>query len=89
MFINNEWVNSVSGKTFPTINPCTGTKIVDVQEGDQVCASCGLFCFLWNIKNLEKSISQYVFLFVIGYKAESPLCKIHLKNIIFNIKYQT
>jgi hypothetical protein len=29
-------VNSVSGKVFPTINPCTGENIVDVQEGDKV-----------------------------------------------------
>ncbi len=36
IFINNEWVNSVSGKTFPTINPSTGEKICDVQEGDKV-----------------------------------------------------
>ena len=28
-------MNSVSGKVFPTINPCTGEKIVDVQEGDK------------------------------------------------------
>jgi acyl-CoA reductase-like NAD-dependent aldehyde dehydrogenase len=35
IFINNEFVNSVSGKTFPTLNPTTGEKIVDVQEGDQ------------------------------------------------------
>lgn len=35
IFINNEWVNSASGKTFPTINPTTGKKICDVQEGDQ------------------------------------------------------
>jgi len=36
IFINNEFVNSVSGKVFPTINPSTGEKIVDVQEGDKV-----------------------------------------------------
>ncbi|KAL4228000.1 Aldehyde dehydrogenase [Mactra antiquata] len=36
LFINNEWVNSESGKTFPTINPATGKKICDVQEGDKV-----------------------------------------------------
>ena len=36
IFINNEFVNSVSGKTFPTINPTTGKKICDVQEGDKV-----------------------------------------------------
>ena len=35
IFINNEWVDSVSGKTFPTINPCTGEKICDVAEGDK------------------------------------------------------
>ncbi|KAH3814980.1 retinal dehydrogenase 2-like [Dreissena polymorpha] len=35
IFINNEWVNSESGKTFPTINPTTGLKICDVQEGDK------------------------------------------------------
>ncbi|XP_038072468.1 retinal dehydrogenase 1-like isoform X2 [Patiria miniata] len=35
LFINNEFVNSVSGKTFPTINPQTGEKICDIQEGDK------------------------------------------------------
>ncbi|GFO37036.1 retinal dehydrogenase [Plakobranchus ocellatus] len=35
LFINNEFVNSVSGKTFPTINPATGQKICDVQEADK------------------------------------------------------
>ncbi|XP_069138658.1 retinal dehydrogenase 2-like [Argopecten irradians] len=35
LFINNEWVNSASGKTFPIINPATGKKIADVQEGDK------------------------------------------------------
>ncbi|CAG0916331.1 unnamed protein product [Notodromas monacha] len=35
IFIDNEWHNSESGKTFPTLNPATGKKIVDVQEGDR------------------------------------------------------
>jgi len=35
IFINNEWVDSVSGKTFPTINPTTGEIICQVQEGDK------------------------------------------------------
>ncbi|CAD5210119.1 unnamed protein product [Bursaphelenchus okinawaensis] len=35
IFINNEWRNSKSGKTFATINPATGEKIADVQEGDK------------------------------------------------------
>ena len=34
LFINNEWRDSVSGKTFPTINPATGEKICDVAEAD-------------------------------------------------------
>ncbi|XP_070543502.1 aldehyde dehydrogenase 1A1-like [Ptychodera flava] len=36
LFIDNEFVNSISGKTFPTINPSTGEKICDVQEADKV-----------------------------------------------------
>jgi len=35
LFINNQWVNSKSGKTFPDINPTSGEKIVDIQEGDK------------------------------------------------------
>ena len=35
IFINNEWHNSVSGKTFPTLNPATGEVITEVQEGDK------------------------------------------------------
>jgi len=35
LFINNEFVDSVSGKTFTTYDPCTGDKIADVQEGDK------------------------------------------------------
>ncbi len=32
MFINNEFVNAVSGKTFPTYNPATEEVIAQVQE---------------------------------------------------------
>ncbi|XP_065836415.1 aldehyde dehydrogenase, mitochondrial-like isoform X2 [Oscarella lobularis] len=35
IWIDNEWRDSVSKKTFPTINPCTGDKICDVAEGDK------------------------------------------------------
>ncbi|VDN09454.1 unnamed protein product [Dibothriocephalus latus] len=35
IFINNEWHPSVSGKTFPTVNPSTGKKICDVAAGDK------------------------------------------------------
>lgn len=34
LFINNEFVNSVSGSTFPTINPATGEQIATVQESN-------------------------------------------------------
>ncbi|PFX17071.1 Aldehyde dehydrogenase X, mitochondrial [Stylophora pistillata] len=35
VFINNRFVDSVSGKTFPTINPATGEVICEVAEGDK------------------------------------------------------
>jgi aldehyde dehydrogenase (NAD+) len=34
LLINNEWVESVSGKRFETINPATGEVICDVAEAD-------------------------------------------------------
>ncbi|XP_054155888.1 bifunctional protein PutA-like [Oppia nitens] len=34
IFIDNEWHNSVSGKTFSTINPTNNEKLADIQEGD-------------------------------------------------------
>lgn len=36
IFINNEFVDSKSGKTFPSINPATETVIAQVAEGDKV-----------------------------------------------------
>ncbi|XP_031364257.1 retinal dehydrogenase 1 [Apis dorsata] len=35
LFINNNFVDSVSGKKFSTINPANGTVIVEVSEGDK------------------------------------------------------
>lgn len=34
LLINNRWVNSQSGKTFPTVNPTTGEVICQVAEAD-------------------------------------------------------
>src|SRR5258708_2473912 len=34
LLINGQWVNSTSGKTFPTINPSTGEVITQVAEAD-------------------------------------------------------
>ncbi|KAG5840259.1 hypothetical protein ANANG_G00186920 [Anguilla anguilla] len=35
LFINNQWQDAVSKKTFPTINPSTGEVICQVAEGDK------------------------------------------------------
>lgn len=35
IFIGNEFVDSKSGKTFASINPATGKKLADIQEGDK------------------------------------------------------
>src|ERR1700684_4441358 len=35
MLINGNWVNSISGKTFPTYNPATGDVLAQVAEGDR------------------------------------------------------
>jgi len=35
MLINGQWVNAVSGKTFPTYNPATGEILAQVAEGDR------------------------------------------------------
>lgn len=40
LFINNEFVDSASGKTFPTLNPTNEKKIADIAEADKVI-------FLW------------------------------------------
>jgi acyl-CoA reductase-like NAD-dependent aldehyde dehydrogenase len=35
LFINGEFVNSVSGKAFPTVDPATEEVICEVQEADE------------------------------------------------------
>jgi aldehyde dehydrogenase (NAD+) len=35
LFIGGKWIDSASGKTFPTINPATGEVICQVAEGDK------------------------------------------------------
>jgi len=35
LFIDNEWVDAVSGKTFVTYDPTTGEKICDIAEADK------------------------------------------------------
>src|ERR1700751_2077937 len=35
LFIGGKWLDSVSGKTFATVNPATGQTICQVAEGDK------------------------------------------------------
>lgn len=35
IFINNEFVDAISKKTFETVNPATGKKIADIAAGDK------------------------------------------------------
>src|SRR5262249_9747218 len=35
MLVDGRWIDSVSGKTFPTLNPATGEVITQVAEGDK------------------------------------------------------
>src|SRR5437016_11998819 len=35
LFIGGKWLDSASGKTFPTLNPATGETICQVAEGDK------------------------------------------------------
>lgn len=50
LFINNQFVDAISKKTFPTFNPVNGKKIADVAEADKVCrivsrhSSLNCFC---------------------------------------------
>ena len=44
--INNKWVDAVSGKTFPTLNPCTEGKIADIAEADKVKTIFNTISFL-------------------------------------------
>lgn len=42
LFINNEWVDSVSGKKFSTINPANEKVIAEISEAEKV----NIFCYL-------------------------------------------
>ena len=55
LFIDNEWVDAASGKTFGTYDPTTGEKICDIAEGDKadvdlvsfgknICGEENIFC---------------------------------------------
>jgi aldehyde dehydrogenase (NAD+) len=39
LLINNEWIDSISGKTFATVNPADGSTICQVAEADKADVS--------------------------------------------------
>ncbi len=42
MLINNQWVEAVSGKTFPVYDPSTGEVLAKVAEGDKADIDCAV-----------------------------------------------
>ena len=50
LFINGEFVDSLSGKTYVNINPSNGKKLCDVAEGDKVILDF-LFLTTWTRKS--------------------------------------
>lgn len=44
LFINNEWVNAISGKRFDVINPATEQKLTDVAEADKADVDVAVRC---------------------------------------------
>ena len=48
LFINNEFVNSVSGKTFDTVNPATEEVICAVQEADKEDVDIAVCTVSWS-----------------------------------------
>lgn len=81
IFINNEWHDAISKKTFPTINPATGEVICQVAEGDKVNVGMRWVCSPWEqvqrgcrgrhhpLSHLGSSV----------FAAVSDLCKYHSK----------
>lgn len=60
LFINNEWQDAVSGKTFPTINPSTGEVICQVAEADKVNSDSRKF----SLPDLQSVSCSFVPLFI-------------------------
>lgn len=56
LFINGEFVDSISGKTFPVINPATEEIICKVSEGDKEDVCFLLNCFFNNLKQVDKAV---------------------------------
>lgn len=61
MFINNEFVDAKSGKSFPTYNPATEEVLANVQEGNEtdvdlaVDAACEAFKFGSEWRSMDPS----------------------------------
>ena len=67
-------MSSVCGKTFPTINPCTGDVICEVAEGDKVrCVT--VVCACVRVRIHVRYIYIYIFIYIYIYIYEAcPKC---------------
>lgn len=64
MFINNEFVDAVSGKTFETLNPANHKVIAKVAEGDKVRFMLFTFKIIVALKMVVNVISDhFIFIF--------------------------
>lgn len=55
LFINNEWVNAKSGKTFPTVNPVTEEVIAQIQSAGQEDVDAAVVAATAAFKTWKKS----------------------------------
>lgn len=77
VFINNDFVDSQSGKTFPTINPATGEVICQVAEGDKV-----------RIRPFSNVDLQLYFIYIKAEKLANALCFIYPFHCLHSLSRQ-
>lgn len=77
VFINNDFVDSQSGKTFPTINPATGEVICQVAEGDKV-----------RIRPFSYVDLQLYFIYIKAEKLANALCFIYPFHCLHSLSRQ-
>ena len=83
LFINNEFVDSESGKTFSTVNPATGEVICDLQEGDKADVDkaikaakaafsrhryCSKYLANYKTKTKQDTVYQTICIYLYSYK---------------------
>lgn len=93
IFINNEWHDAVSKKTFPSINPATGEVICQVAEGDKVnVVGMRWVCFPWEqvqrgCRGRHHPTSHLGSSMRAMFAAVSDLCRYHIKSCNHPLPY--